>query len=282
MRLWLASLCVCLLQGCSTIQLGYQQLPALSYWWLDSAVSFNDLQASASKDALEKLHQWHQREELAIYADWFQRTAQASQSKVDAAQVCSQLSEVQEAFDRLMRQAVALAAPVAVQLGPRQINHMARHFEKSNESWEKEWLSGSDAERLARRLDKTQERFSDFYGTLTPAQKALLKQQAQDSAWTPEWGRQDRQRRQQDLLGTLQRTSQNQIPIPQAQAALWAVWQRWLNPPDAAGQALVKQLTQQSCQNLAQLHNSASPDQLKRATRRLRAYAKDIQELVKP
>jgi hypothetical protein len=275
-------LMVLVLPGCSSIQLGYQQLPALSYWWLDSAVSFNDAQTSASKDALEKLHQWHQREELAVYADWFQRTAQASQGKVDAAQVCGQVAEVQAAFDRLMRQTVAQTAPVAVQLGPRQINHLARHFEKSNETWEKEWLSGSDAERLARRLDKTQERYSDFYGALSPAQKGLLRQQAQDSAWTPEWGRQERQRRQQDLLGTLQRVSQNQASVPQAQAALWGVWQRWLSPPEATGQALAKQLTQQNCQNLAQLHNSASPEQLQRATRRLRAYARDLQDMVKP
>jgi hypothetical protein len=45
------------LQGCSAIKVGYQQLPALSYWWLDSTVSFNSEQSVRTKEALEQLHQ---------------------------------------------------------------------------------------------------------------------------------------------------------------------------------------------------------------------------------
>jgi hypothetical protein len=44
-RYLLALLAFLALQGCSAIKLGYQQLPTLSYWWLDSAISFNSEQS---------------------------------------------------------------------------------------------------------------------------------------------------------------------------------------------------------------------------------------------
>ena len=40
----LAVAALLLLQACSAIKLGYQQLPTLSYWWLDNTVSFSGTQ----------------------------------------------------------------------------------------------------------------------------------------------------------------------------------------------------------------------------------------------
>jgi hypothetical protein len=37
-RAFLMLLALLVLQGCSAIKLGYQQLPTLSYWWLDNTV----------------------------------------------------------------------------------------------------------------------------------------------------------------------------------------------------------------------------------------------------
>ena len=51
----LAVAALVLLQGCSAIKLGYQQLPTLSFWWLDSTVSFNSTQSTAAKEAIDKL-----------------------------------------------------------------------------------------------------------------------------------------------------------------------------------------------------------------------------------
>ena len=63
---WFVLAVLLCLQGCSAVKLGYQQLPNLSYWWLDSAVSFNEAQSVQVKDALTQLHRWHKREELSL------------------------------------------------------------------------------------------------------------------------------------------------------------------------------------------------------------------------
>lgn len=282
MRSCLSILALLLLQGCSAIKLGYQQLPTLSYWWLDSSVSFSGTQSTGAKQALDSLHQWHRREELPAYADLLQRTQVLSAGPVQAEQVCRVWTDVQARLDTLMREAVVHAAPVAMALGPKQLSHMARHWESKNEEWEKEWLMGSASERLERRLDKTLERYRSFYGELTSTQVNLVKAQLAQSPWTAEWGRQDRQRRQQDLLSTLQRVSQNNVTQTEVAQQLWGVWQRWLLPPDPDQRAVMQSLAQRACENLAQLHNTATPEQRQQVARRLRAYERDIRDLIKP
>jgi hypothetical protein len=278
----LAVAALLLLQACSAIKLGYQQLPTLSYWWLDSTVSFSGNQTPAAKEAIDKLYQWHRREELPGYAALLQRTADLSAGSVQPEQLCRVVDEVQARLDTLMRQAVAQAAPVAMGLGPRQLSHMARHWEQQNEEWEKEWLQGDAEARMERRLDKALGRYNSFYGELSAAQTALIKTQLAQSPWTAEWGRRDRQRRQQDLLSTLQRITQSNMTQAQAEAQLWGVWKRWLQPPDAGQRAVVQSLSQRACENLAQLHNTATPEQRVRVVRRLRAYERDFLDLNRP
>ena len=281
-RFGIAVLALLLLPACSAIKLGYQQLPTLSYWWLDSTVSFSGNQTTAAKESIDKLYQWHRQEELPGYAALLQRTADLSAGPVQPGQLCRVVEEVQTRLDTLMRQAVVQAAPVAMALGPRQLSHLARQWERQNEEWEKEWLQGDSEARMERRLDKALSRYNSFYGELNTAQINLVKTQLVQSPWTAEWGRRDRQRRQHDLLSTLQRITQNNLTQAQAEAQLWGVWQRWLQPPDSGQRAVVQSLSQRACENLAQLHNTATSEQRVRVSRRLRAYERDLLDLNRP
>ena len=281
-RFGIVVLALLLLPACSAIKLGYQQLPTLSYWWLDSTVSFSGNQTTAAKESIDKLYQWHRQEELPGYAALLQRTADLSAGPVQPGQLCRVVEEVQTRLDTLMRQAVVQAAPVAMALGPRQLSHLARQWERQNEEGEKEWLQGDSEARMERRLDKALSRYNSFYGELNTAQINLVKTQLVQSPWTAEWGRRDRQRRQQDLLSTLQRITQNNLTQAQAEAQLWGVWQRWLQPPDSGQRAVVQSLSQRACENLAQLHNTATSEQRVRVSRRLRAYERDLLDLNRP
>ncbi len=281
-RLLLALSTLVLLQGCSAVKLGYQQLPTLSYWWLDSAVSFNDSQSTRVKEALSQVHQWHRTQELPTYLELLQRGIDLSQGPVQASQVCGVWTDIQTRMDRSMRVMVSQAAPVVTQLGPRQLSHLARHFETKNEAWDKEWLQGSAAERLERRTEKTLERYQSFYGDLTAAQTALIKTQVSQSPWQPEWGRQERLRREQELLTALRKLAQSDMPQEQAEAELWRVWQRWFMPPNETDRMVMQKMSQQACENLTQLHNTTSPEQRQRLVRKMRGYERDLRELVKP
>lgn len=278
----LALLAVLLLQACSTIKLGYQQLPSLSYWWLNRTVSFSGPQSDEAKQAIQRLYQWHRTEALPEYAKLLQGSIQLSAGPVQPEQLCAVVTEAQAQLDVLMHQAVVHAAPVAMALGPQQLSHMAKHWDRKNEEWEKEWLQGDAAARLARRVDKALKRYSSFYGELSAEQIELVTEQLAQSPWRPEWGRRDRQRRQQDLLTALQRIQQYDLSQAQAQAQLLGVWQRWLQAPHAEQGRVTDALVQRSCNNFAKLHNTTSPDQRMRMTKRLQAYEQDIKDLMRP
>jgi hypothetical protein len=278
----LTLLALLLLQACSTIKLGYQQLPNLSYWWLDRTVSFSGLQSDEAKGAIDRVYQWHRQEALPDYAKLLQRTTQLSAGTVQSDQLCQVVNEAQTQLDVLMRQAVVHAAPVAMVLGPKQLSHMAKHWERKNEAWEKEWLQGDSAARLARRVDKALDRYTSFYGELRSEQIVLITNQLAQSPWRAEWGRRDRQRRQQDLLSALQLIQQNNLSRTQAEAQLWGVWQRWLQPPDAEQRNVIQGLAQRTCDNLAQLHNTTTPEQRSRLAKRLQAYERDMLDLMRP
>lgn len=279
MKRWLWLGILLLLQGCSALKLGYNQLPTVGYWWLDSQLALEGASASQTREALQQWQQWHRQQELPQYADVLRKLQDMSSRDIDAQQVCDLWSQVDEAIGRSMAQAIRLAAPIAQQLQPRQLRHLARHLEDKNEDWEKEWLVGSAQDRLKRRLDRTLSRYGEFYGTLNEAQIERLRQQLQKSTWSAEWGRQERLRRQQLLLGALNRVQQGGASVAQTEAALTAVWQQWLSPPSEADRGLYNSLLTQSCRHLAELHNSTSPEQRQRAQRRLRAYEKDLREL---
>jgi hypothetical protein len=279
MRRWLCAVSLLVLQGCSTVKLGYPQLPQLGYWWLDSKLSLNDQQSAATREALDRLLRWHRDKELLPEAELLARAAQQASGPVQAQQLCQLWQDVLKRMDVTMRETVAQATPVAQQLGPRQLGHLARHWEQQNEDWEKEWLQGPAPRRLQQRVKRAVERYEDFYGDLNAAQLALVRSQVEQSAWTAEWGRLDRLRRQQDLLGALRRIHQEQLDAARTEAELWGVWQRWLSPPAPADLAVTEGMAEQGCETLAQLHNSATPQQRQRAQRKLRGYESDLREL---
>lgn len=278
---WILLLAVLWLQGCSAIKLGYQQLPTLSYWWLDNYLSFSDSQTPRIKESLDNLHRWHRQQELPLYVQLLNRSVQSSQGNLQAQDVCALWTDGQARADRLIQEALRQAAPVLLTLTPRQLNHLTRHFELKNEEWEKKWLRGNREERLKTRLDTTLERYSDFYGELTPSQTTLLQNQMTQSEWTPEWGLQQRKRQQQDLLAALLKIQSPGMTAAQLEVELFAVWQRWTQPPQVLDAALASRLRAQACQSLAELHNSTSPEQRQRAARRLRSYERDLKELMR-
>ncbi len=272
-------LVLALLQACSALQIGYRQAPNLAYWWLDSQLNLRSEQAEPVREALQQLQRWHREQELPRYAELLAQVQSLSAREVDTGQVCKVWTQVNDGLQRLAVQSVRQLAPLALQLQPKQLRHLARHWDKANADWSKEWLEGSASERLARRQDKAAARYSDFYGSLSDKQMGLLRTQLQASAWDPQWGLQDRLRRQQLLMATLQSLQTPGSTVAQAEAALMAVWQQWLVAPGEADRRVQQTLVQQACQNLAELHNSASAEQRQRAARRLRAYEQDLREL---
>jgi hypothetical protein len=116
MRRWWLLIALVLLQGCSAIKLGYQQLPTLSYWWLDNHLSFSDNQTLRIKESLENLQRWHRQQELPLYTNLLNRTALISLGNIQAQDVCTLWSDGQARADRLVQESLRQTAPVVASL----------------------------------------------------------------------------------------------------------------------------------------------------------------------
>ena len=274
-----------ILTGCSAVRLGYNNLPDIASWWLDSYIDFTDTQGPQAKAALQKLQTWHRKEELPAIAELLVQAQILAPQNITPEQACKIWEGAQVRIESLIQESSRLAAPVVSQLSAKQLKHLEKEWATRNEDWKKQWVQGTPDSRIKKRVDLAAERFNSFYGDLNLEQRQVLKQQFLQSTWSPEASYQRRLKRQQEQLMALQAMSSEitkpAMPLPQVEKALQSLILQSVRPKDAGDLSKQLQLEQQACQNLAQLHNTMSPAQRLKAQRKLKDYETDVRELMK-
>jgi len=274
-----------ILAGCSAVRLGYNNLPDIASWWLDSYIDFSDTQGPQAKAALQKLQTWHRKEELPAIAELLVQAQTLAPQNITPEQACKIWEGAQVRVESFIQESSRLAAPVVSQLSAKQLKHLEKEWASRNEDWKKQWVQGTPDSRIKKRVDLAAERFNSFYGDLNLEQRQVLKQQFLQSTWSPEASYQRRLKRQQEQLIALQAMSSEitkpAMPLPQVEKALQSLILQSVRPKDAAELSKQLQLEQQACQNLAQLHNTMSPAQRLKAQRKLKDYETDVRELMK-
>ena len=277
-------MCV-ILTGCSAIRLGYNKLPEIASWWLDSYIDFTDSQGPQAKVALQKLQTWHRKEELPAIAELLVQAQTLAPQNITPEQACKVWEGAQVRIESFIQESSRLAAPVVSQLSAKQLKHLEKEWASRNEDWKKQWLQGTPDSRIKKRVDLAAERFNSFYGDLNLEQRQVLKQQFLQSTWSPEASYQRRLKRQQEQLIALQAMSSEitkpAMPLPLVEKALQSLILQSVRPKDTVDLSKQLQLEQQACQNLAQLHNTMSPAQRLKAQRKLKDYETDVRELMK-
>jgi len=273
-----------ILTGCSAVRLGYNKLPEIASWWLDSYIDFTDVQGPQAKVALQKLQAWHRKEELPAIAELLAQAQALAPRNITPEQACKIWEGAQIRIESFIQESGRLAAPIVSQLSAKQLKHLEKEWASRNEDWKKQWLQGTPDTRIKKRVDIAAERFNSFYGDLSTEQRQLLKQQFLQSAWTPESGYERRLKRQQDQLSALQAMSSEitkpAMPLPQVEKMLQALMLQSVRPKDEAELSRQLEFEQKACQNLAQLHNTMSPSQRLKAQRKLKDYETDVRELM--
>jgi hypothetical protein len=290
-RALLAVLALALLQACSAIKLAYNNVPEFGYWWLDAYVDFSDSQSLAVRADLARLLAWHRAEELPRLAELLQKAQRLAASDVTPAAVCSMFADIRQRLDAVTTQAEKPVVSLALSLNPNQLANIDKKFNKGNTEWRNEWLQVTAPERNDKRLKANVERAEEFYGKLEDRQVAALRTALDASAYDAQKSYTERLRRQQDLLQTLRGItgvngnagagpSNTAKPSTlEATSALRTYLERSVSSPNPAFKTYSDKLTQESCAQFAQLHNSATADQRTRAVRRLAAYERDAREL---
>jgi hypothetical protein len=267
------------LAACSAVRLAYNNLPEVSYWWLDAYLDFDGSQTPKLRDELAQLQAWHRQNELPRVASLLQEAQALAPGDVTAAQACRMADHIRERLLAVAERAEPAGTELALSLGEGQLQQLERKYAKNNAEYRKNWLDRSAAEVQEKRYEKYLDRLEDFYGRLTPEQRDLVRRQVAQSAFDPRLIDAARRRRQQQTLEMLRGFNATRPSTAEARAAIHAWVMRDAAPPPGPGRDQQQALLQEGCRNLADLHNTTSASQRERAVRRLQAYEDDVRQL---
>jgi hypothetical protein len=265
--------------ACNAVQLGYNNIGEVAYWWLDGYVDFTDEQSPRVRQDLRRLHGWHRAEEMPKFLALLQRMEQLAPGNITPEQACTFVAPAFERLNAFIGRAEPAIVTVALGLAPDQITHLEKKYERNNADFTKEWVRLSAGELRDKRLKKFVERAESFYGKLTAAQLDALRQEMDRSTYDPRRLLAERKQRQQDLLATLRKIAGQPVSIDDARALMRGYLDRAQAPLDPAARTSTQGWIDEGCRNGAALHNTTAPAQRESAVRRLRAYQKDLREL---
>lgn len=278
-RACLAMLLAATLAGCSAIKVAYNNLPELSFWWLDGYVDFNGAQSPRVKEQLAQLLATHRRTELPKLLDLVEQAERLAPLDVTPAQVCAFSDAIRDSLLATARDASVPGAELVLGLGDAQLKHLEVKYARVNADYASDWLARSVDARHRKRYETFLDRSEDFYGSLDDAQRTLLRQFADRSIFDPRRVDAERRRRQDESLALLRRFANSGEPAATVRAAIDAFAGRIASPPPGPWRDYQQALLQEGCNDIARLHNATRPAQREKAVRRLQSYAQDLRDL---
>jgi hypothetical protein len=261
------------LAGCSSTQLVYDNGAMLMRW---RATSYLDVHGAQEKDLelrIERFLAWHRATALPQYA----RLAESCARRVERGLTRADLEWGYDAFraqlDESLRFAAREIAPLMDSLTPNQITHLEQRIAEDNREFAEDELDGDDTARRKRRMERNLTRLEEWFGPLSPAQRAAVRRYSETAPPTAALRASDRVRRQALLLEIV-RTG-----TAQRRLADWAAgWDQGRAPDYATASRGQREAYYDM---LLTIDRTLSPEQRATAAARFRRFAQEFQLLAK-
>ncbi|MFO1219075.1 MAG: DUF6279 family lipoprotein [Burkholderiaceae bacterium] len=279
LKVWIIAACLTLLAGCSALRLAYNQAPDLMYWWLDGYFDFNDQQTPLVRASVADWLAWHRGDQLPEYAALLARAQQDVAGQATAEQACRWWGELRQRAAIAFDHGVPALADLVRTLKPEQVAHVERRYQKGDDDFRGDFLQASRADRLEASIKRTVSRAELLYGRLDDAQRAQVAQAMAASPFDAQAWFAERQERQREIVQTLRGLVADAADAGRTQAALRVFAAHAATSPRPAYRAYLQQLTDYNCRFAAQLHNSTSPEQRRRAVEKLKGWEDDVRAL---
>jgi len=210
--LWILGLAV-LLSACSSLRLGYQQLPRLASWWVDDYVDLDRAQQAQFDQAWAQLQAWHRRDELPRLQALLARAEQALQAgSLDTRELAALEAGLALSLERTLTHAAPLAAPLLASFTPGQWAELQQAVAEKQARWWREH-QGSDDRRRREREKAFVRSLNRWLGDLSRAQETLARERASRWPVDAEAWRQQRVARQADALAGLRHWAAGQTEL---------------------------------------------------------------------
>ena len=278
-RVALSLACVGLV-ACSGLKLAYDNLPTLSYWWLDDYFDISQPQSAPLKTGLANLHQWHITTELPQITPLLGEIAEKLSQPITAQQVCAWGVATEPHVYAVTDAAAVMAAPLLTRLSPKQLAHFDAAVKDKNDEWRDDWLNAKPEKLSERRLERTVDNLERFYGDLSNEQTETIAAALARQPFNFNDGWQRRLRNQGAFRSWLVAHSQSQGTASDSDtaaqnaatvASLQALWRVSITWPDDYRARL--------CQQIADFHDLMTPAQRTKAQAVMAGYQSDFQAL---
>lgn len=268
-----------LFSGCSVLQLGYDQGRYLAWWWMNSYVDFNRAQKPHVKQAINQWFGWHRNAQLPEYAVWLSAVRGQISDPLTPEQICHWSEELQDMIAPALDYAVDLSVPVVLSLDEAQWRYLERRYIKSNNKLRKKYLQSNPQDRLNASIKRTVKRIENFYGDIDEKQRNLVTASIENSPFNPDAWLSERQRRQQVTLSTLRQLVNEPMPAEQAATELRKLLEHTHRSDDPKYRRYQMELSEYTCDFIAQIHNIATPNQRQHLHDKLQSWEVDLRVL---
>lgn len=261
-----------LLSACSRVGLAYRNLDVIIPWSLDDYLQMTPEQRSFFDSELDQHLLWHCSQELPRYRDWIASLQDMSSSdSLDEQQMRQRFDEARDAIDSIARQITPTSIELLRALDDQQVRKLAKSLHEDIEKRRKEYLEPPLNKQIEARATRMEKRFATWYGRLTPAQIARVRQ------WSEALGGQNRQwidnraRWHARLLQTLE--TRQQPDFPQRVAALLQQRQEHWTPEY---QRIFANAEAQARELILDMHRLAEPRQREHLRKRLDGLQREL------
>lgn len=276
-RALLAVAAALLLAACSSVtRVAYNNAVFAATWLVDDWFALQDGQRDWVKERFAKLHAWHRASELPDYERLLQDTGARAATRLTQGDVRHVYAEMRVLYRRTVRRAIPDMADFLLQVRPEQVDYLERKFAEDNERLARETLMGMPQERSERRAKRFIERIDDFTGSLSGAQRDLVRARVQAMEdITGEWMR-DRRIRQAEILALVRARPAREAMIEGLTRILLDTGS-WRRPEY---QARLEARNEQVFAMIAALDATFTPRQRAKLHRTLASYAADVAYLM--
>ena len=277
-RLLVLGLFALLFAACSTIKLGYNHADTVLLHALDRYVTLTDEQEHMVRQRVGSLMAWHRATQLADYAAFIQHARSRLDGDVSQAEVIDFTEGLNARLATLGERAAPDAAALTLTLTPAQVDQVERKLVDENVKARKE-SARELKQAVDQRAKKYAERSEFWLGRLNEQQMQIVRASLANRPVDSLYWLEARERRTRDLVALLRRI-QAERPAEETAASWFRTYFRELARPSNADQrARADAFRRENAALVAQLVNSASPQQLAHLDRRLAGFATEFVQL---
>lgn len=274
---WLLLAVALCLSACSTgVRLGYNYAETLVAYSLDGYVGLTDEQQQLVKERATALVAWHRSTQLRDYAELIETTRRKLDGPVSASDVLAFNQAINSRLAALGERAAPDLAHLALTLSPDQIARLQRKLASDNSKARRELVQFAGKESLDERVRKYADRADFWLGSLNREQLELVRASLARRPDNAGWWIEERERRQRELLAVLQKIQTERPSEATATQWLKMYFAQLQSPPDPERRRGMEQFRSGNAELIAQLVNSATPEQKAALSAKLGSFAVDF------